>query len=353
MPGPPPAIVIGAGLSGAACALELARAGLPVRVLDRGRRPGGRLGLLTLRDTGTRCDGRVVDVGASYMTARDPAFAEVVDDLVARGVLRPWTDTFHIAEPDGIVGTRTGPIRYAAPTGLRSVVDDLLDQARTAAMAGEFAIESDRTVAQVETGLPGVPGGPGVPGAVTVDGSAAAAVALCMPGPQAHRLLVSSASLAPLAGTAESVRWEPVLVLTAVYPDRCWLELDGVFVNDDPVLTWIADDGRRRGDGAPVLVAHADPVLSAAHLDDPQAAAPVMLAALRRVLKCPIDPDWFTVRRWGLAKPMAGREEPFALRGQVGLGGDWWHCADGQRPRTESAYLSGRALGQALVAGIG
>jgi len=36
------AIIIGAGIAGLACGLELARAGLAVTLLDKGRRPGGR-----------------------------------------------------------------------------------------------------------------------------------------------------------------------------------------------------------------------------------------------------------------------------------------------------------------------
>ncbi|GMA88848.1 hypothetical protein GCM10025868_40980 [Angustibacter aerolatus] len=64
-----PVIVVGAGISGVTCARELDRAGLPVRVLDRGRRIGGRMAL-------QRTGSRVVDTGASYLTASDDAFTE-------------------------------------------------------------------------------------------------------------------------------------------------------------------------------------------------------------------------------------------------------------------------------------
>ena len=46
-----------------------------------------------------------------------------------------------------------------------------------------------------------------------------------------------------------------MLALTATFETRTW-DLDGAFVSDDTILGWIADDGSRRGDGAPVLVAH-------------------------------------------------------------------------------------------------
>jgi len=38
-----PVVVVGAGIAGLACARALTAAGYPVRVLDRGRRPGGRM----------------------------------------------------------------------------------------------------------------------------------------------------------------------------------------------------------------------------------------------------------------------------------------------------------------------
>ena len=150
----------------------------------------------------------------------------------------------------------------------------------------------------------------------------------------------------------EGRSWEPVLAMVARWPERVWTELDGVYVNESPILTFVADDGARRGDGAPVLVAHADPVFSAGHLDDPEAAAPAMLAELVALLGLDAldarsQPEWLQVKRWGVARPAQQRDEPFHLGdARVGLAGDGWHG----RPRIEAAYLSGDALGHELVA---
>jgi hypothetical protein len=56
-------------------------------------------------------------VGAAYFTVDDTRFGEVVGDWVDRGLVRPWTDTFHIADGTQILGTKSGPVRYAAPRG--------------------------------------------------------------------------------------------------------------------------------------------------------------------------------------------------------------------------------------------
>ena len=304
--------VVGAGIAGAACARALHAGGVDVRVLDRGRRPGGRM-------SGRRIADRPVDLGASYFTAREPAFRAVVDDWLARGVAREWTDAFSLAGPDGLGGTKAGPLRYGAPRGLRACVEDLLDG---------LDVQQEVAVEQV---------GPGP----TVDGTRYDAVVLAMPDPQAARLL--DASLADELAAVDGRGWEPVLALAAGWPHRSW-DLDGCFVDGDAALAWVADDGRRRGDGAPVLVAHSTPGFASRHLTDPDAAAPELLAALRRLLDLP-EPEWTAVQRWSFARPTEPRDEPFHLGpARVGLCGDGWGS-----PRVETAWLSGHLLGQQLV----
>ena len=95
-------LVVGGGIAGSACAEALAEAGVPAELRERGRRLGGRMASRMLRDTGTPFDGRVVDIGASYFTVSDDAFAERVDELISQGVVRAWTDGFHVAGPTGI-----------------------------------------------------------------------------------------------------------------------------------------------------------------------------------------------------------------------------------------------------------
>lgn len=311
--------VVGGGISGVACAAALAEAGLTVDVLDKGHRLGGRLAAQTLRDTGTPYDGRIVDVGASYFVADDPGFAAVVDDWLERGLARRWTDTFHLADASGLHGTKTGPWRFAAPHGLRSLVEDLA--ARLPSDLVAIAHPRDvQTVSDADDG-------------VIVDGVEYRAVALCGPDPQMDRLVLDAT--APV--------WEPVIALTALMGERTW-DIDGAFVNDDPVLTFIADDGQRRGDGAPILVAHSGPVYAAGHLANPATAAPMMLASLQRILGIG-NPDWFSVKRWTYARPAFARLEEYRLDGPVGRAGDAW-CGE---PRTQSAWISGTALGRALA----
>lgn len=310
-------VIIGAGIAGVACALELRAAGLPVRLTDRGYHPGGRM-------ASRRLAGRPVDLGASYLTATDPGFSDVVDDWHARGLVQPWTDTFcALGAGDPVV--KEGPMRWGAPHGLRSLVQDL---------AADLDVERHEVVSLDEC-------------------ADSAAVVLAMPDPQARRLLGPDHPL-----TARLDReFEPVLALAARWPQRTWDHVsptgrfDGAFVNDNPVLSWVADDGRRRGDDAPVLVAHSTPDFAGRHLVEPAEAGPEMVRALRAVMDLP-DPTETHVHRWTFARPVGEREEPFALvdgpSGLVAACGDGW----GPSPKVETAWRSGRDLGRALARGL-
>ena len=102
--------VVGAGISGIAAAAAIIGKGGHVTVCDRGKRIGGRMASRTLRDTGTPFDGRVVDYGASYFTARHPDFVAIVRSMVEAGVVREWTNSFHV-HSDGVMSVSAGPMR--------------------------------------------------------------------------------------------------------------------------------------------------------------------------------------------------------------------------------------------------
>jgi predicted NAD/FAD-dependent oxidoreductase len=302
----PRVAVIGAGLSGAACARALREHGVAVDLIDRGHHPGGRMASPTLH-------GRPVDTGAAYFTAKESDFIAVVDDWSARGLVRDWTDTFDVFSGDGHSRT-SGPQRYAAPGGLRSLVADLVPA----------RLESGRAIG----------------GLAELDHDA---VVLAMPDPQAARL-------APDA--VDWVDYEPVIAVVAGWSQRCWPLPDAAFVNDDPDVTMIADDGSRRGDGAAVLVAHTTARRAAAHLDSPEDAVPLVLSALARILGITAEPLWTHAHRWRFAKPAGTHgDAPFSLDTRdgrpLGICGDSW-CPSGA-PRVESAWLSGQRLGAALA----
>jgi len=280
-------VVVGAGIAGLACARELVDAGVPARVLDRADEVGGRLASERLGD-------RWVDTGAAYLTADDPAFLGRVQSWRIDGLIRPWTDTFR-----GQHGP--GPMRWAAPGGLRSLAADL-------------ARELDVTLGAEVTARP-----------------EADVVVLAMPGPQALRI-------ADLPAAREQ-SWSPVVTAVLTYPERVWPDFAGAFVNDHPVLTTVCDDGDRRGDRAPVLVAHSTAAFAREHPDD---GGPILARAVGELLGIGDQPQ-LTVRHWPQALPKAGRGA-FAVHDGVYLCGDAFG-----RPRVQTAWQSGRAVARRII----
>ncbi len=306
-------VVVGAGIAGVACARELVRAGVPVQVRERGRVAGGRM-------ASKRFDGRPADLGAAYFTVSDPGFAEVVEGWRSAGLVREWTDTF---VSYGAQGRRevSGPMRWAAPRGLRSVVEHL---------ARDLPVTVNRLVLGVEPGP-------------AVDGRPCAAAVLAMPGPQAALLLDPALGAATRAVRAQE--WLPALAVVLRFPGRRWPPFRGAFVNDHPVLALVCDDGDRRGDDAPVLVAHTTPGFAAGHLLQPTAAGPAVEEAVRDLLALPEPAEDVHVHRWTYAKPAAAGTGTYHLDADgVGLAGDAFGT-----PRVQTAWRSGHDLARALL----
>jgi hypothetical protein len=113
-----------------------------------------------------------------------------------------------------------------------------------------------------------------------------------------------------------------------------------MFVNDHPVLATICDDGDRRGDRAPVLVAHSTAAFAREHAgDDPRDE---MAKAVGEVLGIAAAPS-VTIRHWPYAQPRPGHGQ-YAREGNVYLCGDAFG-----RPRVQTAWLSGRAAARAII----
>jgi hypothetical protein len=177
-----------------------------------------------------------------------------------------------------------------------------------------------------------------------VDGETADAVVLAMPDPQARRLLPDDS---PAAARLEGREWHPVIAVAAGWARREWPPMTAAFVNDHPVLSLVADDGDRRGDGAPVLVAHSVADVARRYDASPDDAVVPMLDALRRLLGLRSGPLWTHAHRWRFASPAQNRDDIFHLGDDgIGLAGDGWGS-----PRIETAWRSGTDLARAVVSG--
>lgn len=99
-PSPPDAVVVGAGLAGLACALDLSGAGLRVELLEASDGVGGRMRT-------DRRDGFLLDRGFQVFNTSYPQVKRRLDLRALR--LRPFT-------PGLVARTSSGRVRLTDPT---------------------------------------------------------------------------------------------------------------------------------------------------------------------------------------------------------------------------------------------
>ncbi|MFN3376139.1 MAG: NAD(P)/FAD-dependent oxidoreductase [Burkholderiaceae bacterium] len=322
--------VVGAGLSGLACAAAVEAGGWTVRVFDKSRGPSGRMS--TRRGQGWQCDH-----GAQYFTARDPDFRAVVARWQQAGVAALWIpriaswDGTQWRSPSTALDRFVGTPRMTAPAGW--LAQQLAHPVQTSTTVRALSRDGDRwALDTLEHGRL----------AERFDH-----VVLAMPAPQAK---VLCAPVAPaLAALAESARMRGCWALMLQYGSPLALPVDAAFVNAGP-LRWVARDSAKPGrTGAETWLLHANPEWSEAHIEDaPEAAAAALIEAFT-ALGAPA-PDKWTAHRWRYADTEVPLECGHGWDATSGLGvcGDW--LAGG---KVEGAWRSGCSLASALLAAAG
>ena len=310
--------VIGAGLSGLACARRLVAAGHAVRVFDKSRGPGGRLA--------TRRDERASwDHGAQYFTVGAPAFAAVVDAAREAGEVAAWRPRWPGGEQEqhdlwvGVPGISALP-RWMAQ-GL-----DLAAGTRIVGLQRDGASWTLRDDA-----------GRLFPGFQCV--------VLALPAPQAA---VLAAGHGRSAERLAAVDMMPCWALLLAFERPLDVPLDADW-SPDPVLPWLArNSAKPRRSGLDAWVLHADPGWSRERLEaDPARVAAELSARFAARVGAALPPVVVSEpHRWRYARVTRPLGEPCLVDPQLGLGfcGDW--CLDA---RVEAAFLSGDELGAQLL----
>jgi photolyase PhrII len=320
--------VIGAGLAGLACARTLHDHQVDVTVVERARGVGGR--------TATRRDGLWhFDHGAQYFTTRDPRLERWIASWEQDGVVAEWRGTFAVHDEAGWHPTRTAVRRLVGTPSMSAIASHLA---------------SDLTV-RLETPVAGLVRDGEDWRLTAADGAPLATadvVLVCVPAPQASALLREH--VPAMAVAIQHVNMQPTaatMLVLAARPDVAW---DGAFINDNPVLSWVARNASKPGRGDhETWVLHGTPGWSQRHLSaDPSAVAREMSDAFRQLIDTPIDVVHASGHRWSYAipDPALTDEALYDPMAGLGAGGDW--CGG---PRVEGALMSGIALaGRVLTA---
>lgn len=328
-------LVLGAGIAGLSLARVLTGAGVPVRLLDKGKKPGGRCA--------TRRFGAVpFDYGPVFLHGSDPEFVGHLKAL-SGGWAEGWPVRISGHGPPCQPGSLERSETRLAP--FRGV------NALAAALAEGLPItlNTEVTDLRLEGGRLIARGGEGEWSATTLIST--------LPAPQAQKLLLPLPGRAAqtLGALLEMLTPVPCLTLALLYPQEAPDPGYDVHYPAAPgSLSLIADERRKRPDAEErVVVLQASPGWSAAHLQEPAEVWSQRLIEEARPHHPALaePPRAQHPHRWRYARlpggPGLGGPLLLSLENgaRLGLAGE----AFDPRGGIEGAYRSGRALGQRLL----
>jgi predicted NAD/FAD-dependent oxidoreductase len=340
----PTVIVVGAGVSGLACAGELGRRGIPALVLERSRGVGGRCA------TRRVLDDQPVDHGLPFLHANSHEFGVALNALDPSGKIPGW--------PLEVRGRRLACLKAAFTPGNRRMARREGVNAFPRHLARGLDVRRRSPVTALRDAGPRV--------AVAVEDGAVLEAPIVV---LATELPVAVALAAPLvsawpgaAGTLERLRAiEPIpaLAVIAGYATRAF---DAPFEMWYPLETTMLhmvshDSSKREGPRHPVLVLHGRPRFSRERLDAPAEAwsAELLWEAGELLGAWAARPAWRQTHVWRHARVRerdqvgdpVGFESPGGAR--VAMIGD----AFASTPGLEGAYLSGIQMGEQVAMLLG
>jgi predicted NAD/FAD-dependent oxidoreductase/GNAT superfamily N-acetyltransferase len=322
--------IVGAGISGLACARALADAGLHVQVFEKSRGVAGRMS--TRRGEHGQCDH-----GAQYFTARDPEFRAEVQTWIAAGAAALWAPRMRVYEGEAAADWHPHSSSVERFVG-------------TPAMASPGRVLAHGLTVHHGFNVRALQHKAGKWQLDEVEGATAAgfdAVLLAMPAPQAQALLKEVAPA--LAAHAGSVQMRPSWALMLHCDGPLPLPFDAAFVNAGP-LRWVARDSSKPGrPGQEVWLLHGTAQWSAHSIEaDREAVTSQMLAAFQTLTGIDLQPRIAgqSLHRWMYADTGRTLGEPCVWNAQCGAGlcGDWL-----QEDKVEGAWRSGRALAAKVI----
>jgi len=315
-------LIIGAGMAGLACAARLKAERRDLRVLDKGRGPGGRMAARRVKIGGEDVS---FDHGAQFFTARDPGFQAAVAGWEARGAAARWVAAEAQGSDTAWVGTpgMNGPIR-AMSQGLE-VHWSTRALSLTRVKARWHVGDGERTFT-------------------------ANTVLVAVPAEQASELLAEPAP--GLATIPAGVVSEPCWAVMAAFVKPLAIEQDAVRDPDAPIAWAARNSAKPSRTGKECWVLHASPARSRELLNLPKEEVASLLLndfADHNGIE-PVTPIHVAAHRWLYAMPKpvpssaSGEPARFDAAAQIGIAGDYLHS-----PRVEGAWISGTALAKAVI----
>lgn len=329
-------VVIGAGLSGLVCALQLKHAGFNVTIVEKSSGVGGRMAT-------RRLQGTWLDHGAQYITVRSDGFGRFIDKLQELGIVQQWTRSVHKLTPDGLFPPNADEMypRYTSPTGMTAIAKHLAADQKVILGSRIVSVKSEigkwQLIMENQEHLE------------------ADAVVSTMPAPQFLPVFETVLASTPtFLKTVKSIKFAPNITIMAGYPKSAPVSMEWKAIKcvDDPILSWVSYDSSKHPQQItqPVFVIQSTREFARKSLEEQnlEVAGQPILNQTAQLLGSWFDkPEWWQVHRWryalveeALGVACLSTETPLPLV----CAGDW--CAG---PNLEGAYQSGLAAANAIA----
>lgn len=322
--------VIGAGISGAACAIQLQSLGFEVQVYEKSRGASGRLST-------RRTDAWSADHGAQYFTARDPFFIKEVNSWIELGLAAQWQPKLGVykqgswsesfSKDQRFVGTpeMTAPVKY---------------------LAKQLSAQYETTISAMEKSTHGWTLSSLEHGTLLKQFDF---VVLAIPSPQVETLLKNVtgdvSELPQSSSITTKSEMKSCWTMMVHFPHQSSFKFDAAFINQE-AIAWIARNSTKpKRTGLDYWTVHASPDWSDAHLELEKEDVSQKLLGCMHELGFNTADAQVTMHRWRYAsgglEPMI--EYHYSASNGLGFCGDWLHGG-----RVEGAWLSGMKLAKRI-----
>lgn len=326
--------IVGAGISGLACARQLHARGQQVTVFERSDYVGGRI---VTQDT----EHGGFDYGAQFFTALSDGFKKEVSLWREAGMAAPWYGTLVRLEGGAVKPARPSTQRFVAVPGMGEL---------TRYLAQGLDIRTGHVVKRIDL-APGKNAHRQWMLTVAADGQEAKSVQgpfdVVVVATPANRAVTLLKAAPMLSSKAEQAGFVASWALMLAFEQPLKLPYDGAWVSH-PMLAWIARDTSkpdRRADERWVVLARVE--WTAEHLKDtPARVRDSLLGAFREVTGMADKPVHATARLWNYAqsvRPIA-KSCLWDEKLRMGACGDWFTTGLEGSGQIEHAFMSGQTL---------
>lgn len=316
--------IIGAGITGLACARKLSEFSFNTEVFDKSRSPGGRTSTRR-HDSDLRFDH-----GAQFFTAEDSRFRIITDDWLSRGITAEWLGRIVVIEGSKTI-VAPPQVRYVGVPGMSAMAVDLSRGLPVRTSTQIISVEHTSVGWTIATEIHENIG--------PFD-----ALVVTLPAPQSAGLLATH----PFAKIAAGVKMTPCWAVMVAFESRVEVPWDGAIVKGSP-LEWVARNSSKpgRNEGSECWVLHASAEWTEAHLED--SAEPIvikLLEAFEDVIGRPLPARrHMAAHRWRHSRGADPDNRGMLFDRENGLivCGDWLSGG-----RIEDAYLAGIEAANAI-----